>query len=169
MVRTDAEACNRFRQFSSGRPRCSKRRCYSTVATGTPPTKCWRLKSPRCELRVAEPPGTGPGVDSSSDADLRLLMRGALARLSARQRAVLVLRYFEDLPEADVARILGCSVGTARGSICHFPPCTPFGRRVLATCAVRPRVLRRDAGTQIVVCDGRLALNVYHCYVIVEE
>jgi DNA-directed RNA polymerase specialized sigma24 family protein len=29
---------------------------------------------------------------------------------------VLVLRYFEDLPEADVARILGCSVGTVRST-----------------------------------------------------
>jgi DNA-directed RNA polymerase specialized sigma24 family protein len=29
---------------------------------------------------------------------------------------VLVLRYFEDLPEADVARLLGCSVGTVRST-----------------------------------------------------
>lgn len=43
-------------------------------------------------------------------------MRGALARLTARQRTVLVLRYFEDLPEADVARILGCTVGTVRST-----------------------------------------------------
>ena len=42
--------------------------------------------------------------------------RGALARLTARQRTVLVLRYFEDLPEAEVARILGCSVGTVRST-----------------------------------------------------
>lgn len=43
-------------------------------------------------------------------------MRTALARLTARQRTVLVLRYFEDLPEADVARLLGCSVGTVRST-----------------------------------------------------
>jgi RNA polymerase sigma-70 factor (sigma-E family) len=76
----------------------------------------WRLKWPRREVSVAEPPEAGAGVDSSSDAELRLLMRGALARLTARQRTVLVLRYFEDLPEADVARILGCSVGTVRST-----------------------------------------------------
>ncbi|MGW2524945.1 SigE family RNA polymerase sigma factor [Streptomyces sp. NPDC001617] len=76
----------------------------------------WRLKWRRRELTVAEPPDTGAGPDASSDADLRLLMRGALARLTARQRTVLVLRYFEDLPEADVARILGCSVGTVRST-----------------------------------------------------
>jgi RNA polymerase sigma-70 factor (sigma-E family) len=82
----------------------------------------WRLKWRRRELTVAEPPeGTGgtaaaAAVDASSAADLRIVMRGALARLTARQRTVLVLRYFEDLPEADVARILGCSVGTVRST-----------------------------------------------------
>ncbi|MER6675557.1 SigE family RNA polymerase sigma factor [Streptomyces sp. NPDC000983] len=76
----------------------------------------WRLKWPRRELSVAEPPDSGARPDDSAAADLRLVMRGALARLTARQRAVLVLRYFEDLPEADVARILGCSVGTVRST-----------------------------------------------------
>jgi len=82
----------------------------------------WRLKWRRRELTVAEPPegaggtATAAAVDASSAADLRIVMRGALARLTARQRTVLVLRYFEDLPEADVARILGCSVGTVRST-----------------------------------------------------
>ncbi|MFF6998849.1 SigE family RNA polymerase sigma factor [Streptomyces sp. NPDC008313] len=75
----------------------------------------WRLKWPRRELSVAEPP-EGGGGDVSSAAELRVLMRGALARLTSRQRTVLVLRYFEDLPEADVARLLGCSVGTVRST-----------------------------------------------------
>ncbi|MFE1289063.1 SigE family RNA polymerase sigma factor [Streptomyces sp. NPDC058751] len=79
----------------------------------------WRLKWPRRELSVAEPPETHgpavPGTDASA-AELRVVMRGALARLTARQRTVLVLRYFEDLPEAEVARLLGCSVGTVRST-----------------------------------------------------
>jgi DNA-binding CsgD family transcriptional regulator len=37
---------------------------------------------------------------------------GALAALSARQRTVLVLRYWEDLTEAGIAELLGCSPGT---------------------------------------------------------
>jgi RNA polymerase sigma-70 factor (sigma-E family) len=38
----------------------------------------------------------------------------ALATLPPRQRAVLVLRYYEDLSEADCANVLGCSVGTIK-------------------------------------------------------
>jgi len=76
----------------------------------------WRLKWPRREVSVAELPEPGGAADASAAAELRLVMRGALARLTPRQRTVLVLRYFEDLPEADVARILGCSVGTVRST-----------------------------------------------------
>jgi RNA polymerase sigma-70 factor (sigma-E family) len=43
------------------------------------------------------------------------LMR-ALAELSPRQRAVLVLRYFLDLPEAEVAAAMKCSLGTVKST-----------------------------------------------------
>ncbi|MEV2254877.1 SigE family RNA polymerase sigma factor [Streptomyces sp. NPDC050147] len=75
----------------------------------------WRLKWPRRELAVAEPPESAER-DGAGAAELRVVMRAALARLTTRQRTVLVLRYFEDLPEADVARLLGCSVGTVRST-----------------------------------------------------
>jgi RNA polymerase sigma factor (sigma-70 family) len=48
------------------------------------------------------------------DAQLELL--GALGALTARQRAIILLRYWEDLPETDVAEILGCSVGTVKST-----------------------------------------------------
>lgn len=40
-----------------------------------------------------------------------------LATLSPRQRAVLVLRFYEDLPDAAIAELLGCSVGTVRSNV----------------------------------------------------
>ncbi|MFF7974745.1 SigE family RNA polymerase sigma factor [Streptomyces sp. NPDC007905] len=76
----------------------------------------WRLKWRRREIMVAEPPVASAVPDASGAAELRLVLRTALSRLTARQRTVLVLRYFEDLPEADVARLLGCSVGTVRST-----------------------------------------------------
>ena len=42
--------------------------------------------------------------------------RWALARPSPRERAVLVLRYWDDLPTAEVAAILGCSAGTVKST-----------------------------------------------------
>jgi RNA polymerase sigma-70 factor, ECF subfamily len=47
-----------------------------------------------------------------------LVLWSAVRRLPARQRAVLVLRYHEDLPEAEVARLLGVPLGTVK-SLAH--------------------------------------------------
>ncbi|MCC3654794.1 SigE family RNA polymerase sigma factor [Streptomyces sp. S07_1.15] len=81
----------------------------------------WRLRWPQREVVVPEAPepspvrGAGDGSGTEA-AELRVVVRRALSRLTARQRTVLVLRYFEDLPEAEVARQLGCSVGTVRST-----------------------------------------------------
>ena len=47
---------------------------------------------------------------------VRAELIAALGTLPPRQRAVLVLRYFEDLSEAQVAELLGCSVGTVKST-----------------------------------------------------
>jgi RNA polymerase sigma-70 factor (sigma-E family) len=49
-----------------------------------------------------------------SDHEDRLVLLEALARLPRRQRAVLVLRYWADLPVSDVAQTLDCSEGTVK-------------------------------------------------------
>lgn len=69
--------------------------------------------------RVAESfPATMPestaGSSESEGIDLRVSVGHALSRLGPRQRAVLVLRYYEDLPITEVAKLLGCSVGTVK-------------------------------------------------------
>lgn len=48
------------------------------------------------------------------DTDLRLSLEQALARLTTRQRTVLVLRYFEDLTEVQAADVLGIGAGTVK-------------------------------------------------------
>jgi len=48
------------------------------------------------------------------DTDITLDVRAALSRLPWQQRAVLVLRFYDDLTEAQIADALGCSVGTVK-------------------------------------------------------
>ncbi len=48
------------------------------------------------------------------DTDLRLSLDQALGHLTTKQRTVLVLRFYEDLTEAETARILDCTVGTVK-------------------------------------------------------
>jgi len=51
-----------------------------------------------------------------TDSDLHLSLEHALARLTLRQRTVLVLRYYEDLTEAQTAQVLGIGVGTVKST-----------------------------------------------------
>lgn len=53
-------------------------------------------------------------ADHASVADLREALLTGLRRLPDAMRTVLVLRYWEGLPEAEVAGLLGCSVGTVK-------------------------------------------------------
>lgn len=64
-------------------------------------------------LRIAE--RLGPLPDVSVDDVLPLTELGrALAELPPAQRAVIVLRYFEDRTEVQTAELLGCAVGTVK-------------------------------------------------------
>ncbi len=63
---------------------------------------------------VAEAPAAG---DVAAEVAMRMALRDALATLTARQRAVLVLRVYDDLPEAQVADMLNCSVGTVKSTM----------------------------------------------------
>ncbi len=73
----------------------------------------WRRRARRPVTVVARVPER-PGQDQMVMVEARLALRDALLALPPGKRAMLVLRYLEDLPEAQVADILGCSVGTVR-------------------------------------------------------
>jgi len=68
----------------------------------------WNSEYPTEEL----PQGGGPVPDHAVDD--RADLADALRRLPRRMRAVVVLRFYEDLSEAETARILGCSAGTVK-------------------------------------------------------
>jgi RNA polymerase sigma-70 factor (sigma-E family) len=71
------------------------------------------------ELSTASPPERSGPRDEAADTVRRLMLRQALTRLTPRQRAVIVLRFYEDLSESDTAEALGCSVGTVKSQTHH--------------------------------------------------
>lgn len=73
----------------------------------------WRRRARHREASMANVPDRMAAAPAIS-AETRLSLQEAVRALPPGKRAVLVLRYFEDLPEAQVANILGCSVGTVR-------------------------------------------------------
>ena len=79
--------------------------------------------------RPPEPPGRlDPGQDGWAERDE---VRRALAGLSPRQRAVLVLRYYEDLTERETAEALGLAVGTVKSH--HRDALTTLRRTLVLT------------------------------------
>ena len=70
----------------------------------------------RTELVAVEVTDGRGASDETAALEAHLELVEALGGLPARQRAVLVLRYFADLPEAEVASILDCSLGTVKSS-----------------------------------------------------
>jgi RNA polymerase sigma-70 factor (sigma-E family) len=72
----------------------------------------WRRRWRGVELRADVP--DRPAGDTAAATERAVVVRQALARLATRQRAVLVLRFFEDLTEVEAAAVLGCSVSTVK-------------------------------------------------------
>jgi RNA polymerase sigma-70 factor (sigma-E family) len=56
-------------------------------------------------------------ADHSRDSELSDALRRALGRLPSRMRAAVVLRYYEDMSEAEIAEILGISQGTVKSTV----------------------------------------------------
>jgi RNA polymerase sigma-70 factor (sigma-E family) len=73
----------------------------------------WRRRWRQLERPTARPPER-PARDDLSHVDQRDEVWQAVGRLPRRQRAVLVLRYWEDMTEAQIAEAMGISVGTVK-------------------------------------------------------
>ncbi|MFI9817663.1 SigE family RNA polymerase sigma factor [Saccharothrix variisporea] len=90
----------------------------------------WRAETPTDEV----PERVGESIEDA--VDRREWLWDALGRLPRRQRAAVVLRYYEDLSEAEVAAVLGCSVGTVKSQT----------SRALAKLRLDETVVREGAG-----------------------
>jgi RNA polymerase sigma-70 factor (sigma-E family) len=74
----------------------------------------WRGRRWTGEVASAQLPETLVYTDGFRQVDVRESLRCALRELTPKQRAVIMLRYFEDRTEAETASIMGCSVGTVK-------------------------------------------------------
>ncbi|MEU7054456.1 SigE family RNA polymerase sigma factor [Streptomyces sp. NPDC046197] len=82
-------------------------------------TSQWRKRKVD-EFACDELPEPEPMPDAADPAEQQALhdaMWRAIAKLPARQRAMVVLRYYEDLSEAQTAEVLGVSVGTVKSAV----------------------------------------------------
>ncbi len=73
-----------------------------------------RRKTGRRAQKAHLVPVPPPMADPAGDATTRLDLWDRVQQLPPRQRAVLVLRYYEDLTEAEIATVLGVSAGTVK-------------------------------------------------------
>ncbi len=94
-----------------GKAEAYTRKAITTTAISWWRRKSWQGEVPRGDLpdrSVAEP---GVSVDD------RNWLWAELQMLAPRQRAAIVLRYYEDLTEAQTAETMGCSVGTVKSQV----------------------------------------------------
>jgi RNA polymerase sigma-70 factor (sigma-E family) len=99
----------RWPRLRGGAPEAYARKTLTNLATNR-----WRTRLRRpTEVALAEDHDR-PAPDGSDAYAVRHQLLAALQQLPPRQRAVLVLRYFEDLTEAQAAEVLGCSIGTVK-------------------------------------------------------
>jgi RNA polymerase sigma-70 factor (sigma-E family) len=98
-------------------PLAYARRILLNLALGEAERRSRRRGELTRTASVPQPDPADAGAEGAFAAvDAANALAGLLAALAPRQRAVLVLRFFDDLSEAQVAAALGCSVGTVKST-----------------------------------------------------
>ena len=91
-----------------------RRTLYNLAADGWRRRGAWRRKIPL--LRAEHRAEAAARADGTAAVDLRDQLVRLLIQLPPRQRAVIVLRYWEQLSETEAAEVLGCSEGTVKSA-----------------------------------------------------
>jgi RNA polymerase sigma-70 factor (sigma-E family) len=76
----------------------------------------WWRRKPSHEQPAAHLPELGSSVDPAAEYARRDAVLRALSGLTKRERAVVVLRYYEDLTEAEIAQVLDIAAGTVKST-----------------------------------------------------
>lgn len=97
-----------WRTAAAGDPTAYARRALANAATDS-----WRRRRRLAGL-LRRPPTSFHDSDALAAVEIHGALITALLALPVRQRTVVVLRYWEDLPEAAVADVMNCSVGTVK-------------------------------------------------------
>jgi RNA polymerase sigma-70 factor (sigma-E family) len=77
----------------------------------------WRSRMRRLRTKMRRLPLTPGLAPRSADVEAANDLWAYVLALPTRQRATVVLRYYEDLSEQDTAEVLGCSVGTVKSQL----------------------------------------------------
>ncbi len=76
----------------------------------------WTRRKWRGERACADVPDDAAPDDLANEIAIRVAVRQALATLTQRQRAVVVMRSFDDMSESDVGQALSIAVGTVKST-----------------------------------------------------
>jgi RNA polymerase sigma-70 factor (sigma-E family) len=111
LLQTAFERTHRHWDRLEGEPAAYARTVLAHLATDR-----WRRRRARVREVLLPDHDDVPLGDPSGQVDLRLALAAGLKDLPRLQRAVIVLRYFEDLTEPEVAAVLEVSVGTVKST-----------------------------------------------------
>ena len=103
----------RWNRVADGNPDAYLRKIVLNTFLSRRRRKWWGEQA-TAEPEAGQPAAIRAEATPTTQVDDRDALKQALRKVSPKQRVVIFLRYAEDLPEQEVAELLGCSVGTVK-------------------------------------------------------
>jgi len=115
LLQTALERLLRHRRGITGTEAYLRRTLYNLAADGWRRRGAWQRKIPILRAEHLRG-GAGTAPDGTATVDLRDELVQLLRQLPPRQRAVILLRYWEQYSEAETAQVLGCSQAAVKSA-----------------------------------------------------